>query len=217
MKKCHQILLYGNCQLALLSNWLNQFDHIKIIRPKEYGISTDEIWKNSVWFPADTGLHNLMLALKRCNYFIFQDITNQKFIKSVDLYKSDTICKKLCITNMYFGCYRAKNQQELHEMIEENTKRQNTLRTQYSDDYLDTFNFVKRNWRKKLLLKADNHPNHPTSLYYKYLCTILCKKLPELNIEPINFLKNTHGLIEHKFCQEILERFPEIELPKDQP
>lgn len=177
-----KVLLYGNCQLAGVADWLNQFDSIDIIKPGAYDIEQTCRWAHSIFFPP-TVLKNSAIydALTEADYFIFQDVIHNKYIKSTELYESCT-CNKLCVTNFHFGPFGHflhDNQfgdlrsvvQSAREFLQELKRRERIMMKKYSDDVLSMLDFIRNNWRDKLL--QGNMANHPTKHYYQALYTEL--------------------------------------------
>ena len=180
MKK---VLLYGNCQLSILGNFLFRPD-VQVLDPQHYGIEIDHFWQRFVFFPKNAAKgEGLNKALQDCDYFIFQHIHHPKFISSKELYDN---CKavKLCLTNFRLTL----NEPEINlEEIEELKRRACIHKDNYGEDIIDLSDWIDtkhQRWGESYQL-THNHPCHPSGLYYNKLSREVIKKL-NLDLEPLD-------------------------------
>lgn len=214
-----KILLYGNCQFAIIARWLKGFECIEILKPTNYGVKIKHPWENSLFFPGSILKKEVLLrALNDADYFIFHDVVNPKFFTSKDLYDQFD-SKKICITNFYLKLSNKLNKKSITNTVKaginELVSRASIMESKYGSDCIDMSKWMEDNWQKKLLW-GDTSP-HPTMLYYIELFNQLKNKLfLDLDIDPTeNVPKYSHLSLPKEQIVRIQEIFPNIVTNKD--
>lgn len=160
MKK---VLLYGNCQLGMLSNLIDKrIKNIEILRPRNFSIPITKLWHNNVFFPIAVLKHDgLLEALEVCDIFIFQDIKKDIYWKSEDLKKISGKRKEAVVTTFYFDY--ADTQQSIMNLED----RRDYIKQTYKCPFVDMTPWIKENYSKINILTSGNQVNHPIDKYYE--------------------------------------------------
>jgi hypothetical protein len=210
-----KLLLYGNCQLSVIGDWLSRFESLEILKPQHYGVPTVHPWEDKLFFPGTVSQtpDSIYKALSDCDLFIFHHCKKDIFVKTKHLYDvSDA--KKLCVTSFYFDAYDYSRygEKQMLAAAEENIKnlkdRHNTNKKLYGNDCLDMSSWVSDNWRDKFISSETRHPRH---FYYKEMSNVMCNSFFEkrLGITPITKPFETHKGTKNNI-ENILRILPNI-------
>lgn len=164
-------LLYGNCQMSVLANWLKK--HMDLVKPSHYSEDVKHDWEQNIFFPVSFKDKSEILsqAIHDCDLLLFHHTNNTEFIQSKTLYDA---CdkQKACITTFYFDAYyEAKNGLiKLEESVLSNIKklkhRHLVHKSLYGEDCIDMSGWIEENWEKKFITSEVRHPTH---FYYREL------------------------------------------------
>ena len=217
------ILFYGNCQFSAFGKWLSQFEHINVLNQESYNIKTQYPWEKYVFFPdsLDT-IEDISKPIEDADYFIFHDVVNVKYIKSLDIYNRSK-CPNLCITNFYFepfGHFKKGHKFNTVQDVEDaanrdilELKRRDILQAKkYGKDYLSMTSYIECNWKSKLL--QGGMGAHPTKLYYHELFKILCEDfLADARVthaDPIH--TQYHPVLDERTIHKVRNLFPDMQI-----
>jgi hypothetical protein len=166
MKK---VLLYGNCQLGLLSRLIDKhIKNIEIIRPQKFGIPIENRWQKEVFYPKTVLKNNSLLkALEICDIFIFQNIKNEDFWKTEELIKNPGKRDDVVVTTFYFDYDNSS------ESIIKLENRSEYINKTYKCHHIDMVPWIKQNYNKTNLLK--NRFMHPIDKFYEDTLIEICK------------------------------------------
>ena len=78
-----KLLLYGNCQLSVIGDWLSGFKSLEILKPQHYGVPTVHPWEDKLFFPGTVSQTpgSIYKALDDCDLFIFHHCKKDILLK----------------------------------------------------------------------------------------------------------------------------------------